>query len=208
MHGNCNSLSALPCLETQAPCTPLDKMKPTISTPSPQSLASKSTTPTTTPKQPPLSAKAEKFAVDEESELYRKAWNAAEAKVRRICTPKEVSGKVDADEKTLSQWNDLTVGRNQLIKMMMDVEGNKACYHSCLMLHGVPSLLQGVCVHAACKADWFKKVEKFRREEEFRKVATRGGWYSELDMRKPVSEGGLGKNAFFSCSGRLKHASC
>ena len=40
-----------------------------------------------------------------------------------------------------------------------------------------------------------RKVEKYRREEEFRKINTAGGWYSEADMRKPVSEGGLGYSA-------------
>ena len=111
-------------------------MKPTMTTPSPQSLVNQSSKPSPTLKQQSLSAKAEKFlqgkdADSEEAELYRKAWNAAEAKVRRICNPKEVSGKVDADQQTVAKWQDTAGGRNELIKMMMDAQGSKACYHQC-----------------------------------------------------------------------------
>ena len=62
------------------------------------------------------------------------------------------------------------------------------------------------CVHA-CKAEWFKKVERYHREEAFRKVATHGGYYTEAEMKKPVSEGGLGKSAFLGCTGWLVRAS-
>ena len=65
---------------------------------------------------------------EDKAETARKAWNAAEAKVRRICCPKEVSGKVEADAGTLALWRDLTGGRDQLIQMMLDCNGKKACY--------------------------------------------------------------------------------
>ncbi len=39
------------------------------------------------------------------------------------------------------------------------------------------------------------KLECYRRTESFRKLATKGGYYSETDMRKPVSEGGLAYSA-------------
>ena len=44
---------------------------------------------------------------------------------------------------------------------------------------------------------FFHKLEAYRSTEMFKKLQTRGGYYSEADMRKPVSEGGLGFSAIF-----------
>ena len=42
------------------------------------------------------------------------------------------------------------------------------------------------------------KLVLYRKTEQFRKTSTKGGYYSETDMRKPVSEGGLAFTQFFS----------
>ena len=58
----------------------------------------------------------------------------------------------------------------------------------------------GPCItHHAIPAQetFLMKVEQMRLEETFRKTSTEGGFYSEADMRKPVSEGGLGLPASF-----------
>lgn len=39
---------------------------------------------------------------------------------------------------------------------------------------------------------WLRTVETFRESCKVRDVYTEGGYYSESDMKKPVSEGGLG----------------
>ena len=53
----------------------------------------------------------------------------------------------------------------------------------------------------SCQPTWqeqfYHKLEAYRTTEMFKKLATRGGYYSEADMRKPVSEGGLGYSATF-----------
>ena len=52
----------------------------------------------------------------------------AEAKLRRMCEPKAVSGKMEVDENISQQWADLTGGRDRLIQMMVDAENDKACW--------------------------------------------------------------------------------
>ena len=40
--------------------------------------------------------------------------------------------------------------------------------------------------------EFVRKVEIWKETSKFRELATDGGFYSESDMKKPVSEGGLG----------------
>ena len=40
--------------------------------------------------------------------------------------------------------------------------------------------------------EFMRKVEVWKETSKFRELATDGGFYSESDMKKPVSEGGLG----------------
>ena len=40
--------------------------------------------------------------------------------------------------------------------------------------------------------DFVRSVEVWKETSKFREQSTQGGFYSEADMRKPVSEGGLG----------------
>ena len=58
--------------------------------------------------------------------LAKRQWAAAEAKLRRMCEPKAVSGKVEVDKDVQDQWNDLSGGRKRLIQTMVDADRNKA----------------------------------------------------------------------------------
>ena len=50
-----------------------------------------------------------------------------------------------------------------------------------------------VCKHwIIVEEDFLRKVEVWKETSKFRELATDGGFYSEADMKKPVSEGGLG----------------
>ena len=40
--------------------------------------------------------------------------------------------------------------------------------------------------------DFVRNVEIYKETLKFRETKTKGGFYCEADMRKPVSEGGLG----------------
>ncbi|CAE7646902.1 unnamed protein product, partial [Symbiodinium necroappetens] len=55
--------------------------------------------------------------------------------------------------------------RTQLVKLMMEADGDRDAFH--------------------------QKLKLYRKTEQFRNCSTKGGYYSESDMRKPVSEGGL-----------------
>ena len=61
---------------------------------------------------------------------------SAEAKLRRMCNPKQVSGRVEAPEDMRKMWDDITNGRKKLIQMMVDSENNKAnpVHVSCVTL--------------------------------------------------------------------------
>ena len=50
------------------------------------------------------------------------------------------------------------------------------------------------------QAAFTQKLESWRKTEQFRKIQTKGGWYSETDLRKPVSEGGLAFSATPACT--------
>ena len=49
------------------------------------------------------------------------------------------------------------------------------------------------------EADFLRKVETYKESKRYRELNTTGGYYSEEDMKKKVSEGGLGLNAILSC---------
>jgi len=42
-----------------------------------------------------------------------------------------------------------------------------------------------------CKELFNHKLKLYRKTEQFRNCSTKGGYYSEAEMKKPVSEGGL-----------------
>ena len=139
-----------------------------------------------------LPSEAESVALDSASaKLEAKKRRAkAEAKLRRMCEPKAVSGKMEVDENIATQWADLAGGRDRLIQMMVDAENDKACW-------GLMHVLQHDCIPVeSCLEDiFYKKVDEYKKEEEFKKLLTKGGFYSEADMKKPFSEGGLGFSA-------------
>ena len=68
---------------------------------------------------------------DSEGEEARKLYNRMEAKLRRFCTPK-ASGKCDADKALLAQWREKGHSRTQLVKLMMEADGDREL--QCLML--------------------------------------------------------------------------
>ena len=46
--------------------------------------------------------------------------------------------------------------------------------------------------YTTAKGEFIRKVEIYRESQKFRETATHGGFYSETDLKKPVTEGGLG----------------
>ena len=62
---------------------------------------------------------------DEDEEAWKKRYNSCEAKLRRICEPKGVSGKLEADSQLVQQWKAKGHTRTQLVKLMMEADGSK-----------------------------------------------------------------------------------
>ena len=63
---------------------------------------------------------------DEENDAgWKKRYNACEAKLRRICEPKGVSGKIEADSQLVKDWQAKGHTRTQLVKLMMEADGVK-----------------------------------------------------------------------------------
>ena len=53
---------------------------------------------------------------------------SADQKLRRMCLPKAVSGKLEVPDHVALMWNDTaTGGRDKLISLMVDAGNNKAC---------------------------------------------------------------------------------
>lgn len=46
-------------------------------------------------------------------------------------------------------------------------------------------------MRSSLEAEFHKKLEVIRETARIRNVETRGGYYSEADMKKPISEKGL-----------------
>ena len=59
--------------------------------------------------------------------------------------------------------------------------------------------IKGSPVNLFCQELFHKKLEQFQEQEAFKKIATQGGYYSENDMKKRVSEGGLGFSQSLCC---------
>ncbi|CAE7576245.1 unnamed protein product [Symbiodinium sp. CCMP2592] len=106
---------------------------------------------------------------DCESPEEKKLYARMEAKIRRMCTPSPTTGKTTASPQLLAEWKSKGYTRTQLMQLMIEANGDKAQFQT--------------------------KLESWRQTEQFRKVQTRGGWYSEQDMKKPVSEGGCAYSA-------------
>ncbi|CAE7662972.1 unnamed protein product, partial [Symbiodinium necroappetens] len=104
----------------------------------------------------------------EEKKLYARM----EAKIRRMCTPSPTTGKTTASPTLMKEWKDKGYTRTQLVKIMIEADGDKD-----------PQKEE--------QAVFQSKLETWRKTEQFRNVATKGAWFSEPDMKKPVSEGGL-----------------
>ena len=63
---------------------------------------------------------------DESPPEYRKLYARMEAKVRRMCTPSNVSGRTTASPELIKDWREKGYKRVQLVKLMMEADGNKA----------------------------------------------------------------------------------
>ena len=66
---------------------------------------------------------------DDEEAQERKNYAKCEAKLRRICEPKQHSGKVEADGELVAQWRKKGHSRTQLVKLMMEADGHKDRVH-------------------------------------------------------------------------------
>ena len=75
-------------------------------------------------------APGEENNLAEEEGEERKKYLAMEAKVRRICEPKQ-SGKVEADQALVAQWKQKGHSRTQLVQLMLEAEGKKET-HMCI----------------------------------------------------------------------------
>ena len=74
---------------------------------------------------PPTDDDDDEGSDEEDEDTFKKRYYACEAKLRRICEPKGVSGKVEADGPLVQQWKAKGHTRTQLVKLMMEAEGVK-----------------------------------------------------------------------------------
>ena len=58
-------------------------------------------------------------------EIQKRRRASAEAKLRRMCEPKSVSGKLEVEPDVAKQWQDLAGGRDKLIRLMMEADNSK-----------------------------------------------------------------------------------
>ncbi|CAE7518865.1 unnamed protein product [Symbiodinium necroappetens] len=80
----------------------------------------------------------------EDDEVYKKLYAKMEAKIRRMCTPSTTTGRLTAAPDLLKDWKEKGYKRIQLVKLMIEAEGDKAAFT--------------------------QKVESWRKTEQFRKV--------------------------------------
>ena len=160
-----------------------------------------------TPKQKRNEEREQEEEEDDDSENYRKLYNRMDAKLRRMCEPKAKSGKIDAEPALVADWKKKGHTRTQLVKLMIEAQGDKDCICNGHVHNGKHSHVvtyMHVCVGSVPEPQnvFEHKLKAYRKTEQFRKLSTKGGWYSEGDMRKKVSEGGLAFSAPF-CSNVL-----
>ena len=108
------SMPTIPQAIAPAPCAAQPKSAPAVSKPCKPLPATKT--------GKPCGAEEDE---DAEERAEAKRYNACEAKLRRICEPKQQSGKVEADEDLVSQWRKKGHSRTQLVKLMMEADGSK-----------------------------------------------------------------------------------
>ena len=147
----------------------------------------------------------------EQSAVYKKLYARMEAKIRRMCTPTPGSGKVSGAPELVADWKQKGYKRTQLVKLMIEADGDKAGRQRDRETQRPRERVregergeresERERERERCReADFQSKVESWRKTEQFKKLTTRGGWYSEQDMKKPVSEGGLAYTACFCCT--------
>ncbi|CAE7509436.1 unnamed protein product, partial [Symbiodinium necroappetens] len=89
----------------------------------------------------------------EDDPEYKKLYARMEAKIRRMCTPSSVSGRLAASPDLVKDWKDKGYKRVQLVKLMIEADGNKAAFQ--------------------------QKVESWRKTEQFRKKVQKVKEYCE-----------------------------
>ena len=73
------------------------------------------------------------------------------------------------------------------------------CSFGLLRKHQLP-FKRSIRFHAPLQAEFQKKLQFFKETARFRQVSTHGGYYSEVDMKKPRSEEGLALSQSLSCT--------
>lgn len=133
----------------------------------------------------------------------RKKRNAASKKCRRLCEPTEL-GVLRVDPAIHQMWMQKGAARDKLIDAMVHADGDKDWVYKeySIMIVIIVTFplasgwtlarmpLQMMCCPE--QDSWLRTVETFRESSKVRDLYTEGGYYSEADMKKAVSEGGLG----------------
>ncbi|CAE7839919.1 unnamed protein product [Symbiodinium sp. CCMP2592] len=127
--------------------------------------------PSSPPKKPKTEAslpKDQNISQEQSDDHDEKFWNRMRSKVNRMCcmTP---GGKLQVSPDIHEMWKQAGMVRDNLVSLMAEANGDRAVF--------------------------VRKVEQYKETQRYRKMKTEGGFYTETEMRKPVSEGGLGFTA-------------
>ena len=150
---------------------------------------------------------------DDETPEEKKLYARMEAKIRRMCTPSPTTGKTTAspqllavEEQGVHPYPTREVDDRGFRRQGSESERARARGTERERVRDRERQRErrrGGATEKTCSEAVFQtKLESWRLTEQFRKVQTRGGWYSEQDMKKPVSEGGLAYSAYFCCINR------
>ena len=119
------------------------------------------------------------------------------AKANRLCC-RTSTGKLKVSQEIHEMWMKAGKIRDDMVELMADAAGNK---DSMKQLTYTPSrnpfYIPPKTVHPTqlpfpTQDVFLKKVETYKESVRYRENKTAGGFYSEEDMKKKVSEGGLG----------------
>ena len=136
----------------------------------------------------------------------KKLWNRMRAKVNRLCSYTK-TGKLQVSPDVHKMWMQTGAVQNDLVQMMVDANGNrdpqsKSVYAihfvhcTCMLLWEWETCNKLVHLVLSAEDNFLKSVEVYKESIRFRQHETQGGFYSETEMKKPVSEGGCGFSAY------------
>ena len=137
---------------------------------------------------------------DDCAEDPRKRHARMRAKVNRLCS-RTSTGKLSVSEDLHRMWVEGgTLVQQDMIQVMSESEGHRAtslhlrlCASSCFLVSAGSS--DESLLGSPSQADFVRNIETYKESKRYREQSTTGGYYSEEDMKKKVSEGGLGLNA-------------